>query len=295
MFWESVCRQNFKLLKKYYMTQKNIKLVTLLAAILATSAALMQQTKITIKGSDTMVILAQRWAEIYMKNHPSAAIQVTGGGSGVGIAALINGTTDIATSSRPIKPAEVEKLKARYNTLGVQIPCAKDGITIYLHESNRVKELTLKQLSDIFQGKITNWKQVGGDDASIKLYGRENSSGTYAFFRDEVVKGDYASSCQTLPGTAAVVNAVKKDKYGIGYGGAAYAAGVKHCMVKKDEKSPGSLPTPESIAKNEYPITRYLYLYMRNRPTGESKKFVDWILGPEGQKIITEVGYFPVK
>lgn len=277
------------------MTQKNIKLVTLLAAILATSAALMQQTKITIKGSDTMVILAQRWAEIYMKNHPSAAIQVTGGGSGVGIAALINGTTDIATSSRPIKPAEVEKLKARYNTLGVQIPCAKDGITIYLHESNRVKELTLKQLSDIFQGKITNWKQVGGDDASIKLYGRENSSGTYAFFRDEVVKGDYASSCQTLPGTAAVVNAVKKDKYGIGYGGAAYAAGVKHCMVKKDEKSPGSLPTPESIAKNEYPITRYLYLYMRNRPTGESKKFVDWILGPEGQKIITEVGYFPVK
>jgi phosphate transport system substrate-binding protein len=269
--------------------------VLLLAAVFIAGTAFMQQTKITIKGSDTMVILAQRWAEIYMQKNTNAAIQVTGGGSGVGIAALINGTTDIATSSRPIKQSEVEKLKARYNTLGVQIPCAKDGITVFLHESNKVKELSLKQLSDIYQAKITNWKQVGGDDASIKLYGRENSSGTYAFFKDEVIKGDYAASCQTLPGTAAVVNAVKKDKYGIGYGGAAYAEGVKHCMVKKDDKSAGIMPTTETIAKNQYPITRYLYLYMRNRPTGETKKFIDWILSPDGQKIITEVGYFPVK
>ena len=109
---------------------------------------------------------------------------------------------------------------------------------------------------------------MGGEDAPIKLYGRENSSGTYVFFKEEVVKGDYAASCQTLPGTAAVVNAVKKDKYGIGYGGAAYAAGVKHCKVKKDDKSAGILPTAENIAKNQYPITRYLYMYLRNRPTG---------------------------
>lgn len=277
------------------MKKNRILLAIVLITVLITGAAFMQQTKITVKGSDTMVILAQRWAEIYMKKYPAVVIQVTGGGSGVGIAALINGTTDIASSSRPIKPAEVEKLKARYNTLGVQIPCAKDGITIYLNESNKVKELTLKQLSDIYQAKITNWNQLGGDDAAIELYGRENSSGTYVFFKDEVVKGDYAAGCQTLPGTAAVVNAVKKDKYGIGYGGAAYAAGVKHCLVKKDDKSPGFLPTPETIAKNQYPITRYLYLYMRNRPAGETKKYIDWILGAEGQKIITEVGYFPVK
>lgn len=277
------------------MKKNRISLAILLITVLLTGAAFMQQTKITVKGSDTMVILAQRWAEIYMKKNPAVSIQVTGGGSGVGIAALINGTTDIATSSRPIKSTEVEKLKERYNTLGVQIPCAKDGITIFLNESNKVKELTLKQLSDIYQAKITNWKQVGGEDAPIKLYGRENSSGTYSFFKDEVIKGDYAASCQTLPGTAAVVNAVKKDKYGIGYGGAAYAAGVKHSLVKKDDKTPGSLPTAENIAKNVYPITRYLYLYMRNKPTGETKKYVDWILGPEGQKIITEVGYFPVK
>ena len=242
-----------------------------------------------------MVILAQRWAENYMKNNPAATIQVTGGGSGVGIAALINGTTDMANSSRPIKSTEIEKLKARYNTLGVEVPCAKDGITIFLHESNKVNELTLKQLSDIYQARITNWKQLGGEDAPIILYGRENSSGTYVFFKDEVIKGDYAASCQTLPGTAAVVNAVKKDKYGIGYGGAAYAAGIKHCKVKKDDKTPGMEPTVETIAKNQYPITRYLYIYLRNKPTGELKKFVDWILSAEGQKVVTEVGYFPVR
>lgn len=277
------------------MKKNRVLVAILMVTALITSAAFVQQTKITVKGSDTMVILAQRWAEIYMKQNPETSIQVTGGGSGVGLAALINGTTDIATSSRPIKSTEVEKLKARYNTLGVEIPCAKDGITIFLNESNKVKELTLKQLSDIYQARVTNWKQVGGEDAPIKLYGRENSSGTYAFFKDEVIKGDYASTCQTLPGTGAVVNAVKKDKYGIGYGGAAYAVGVKHCMVKKDDKSAGILPTTETIAKNQYPITRYLYLYLRNRPTGDIKKYVDWILSPEAQKIITEVGYFPVK
>lgn len=275
---------------------KNIKTTTIIIAALAlVGFAFMQQAKITLKGSDTMVILAQRWAEIYMKQNPSVNIQVTGGGSGVGIAALINGTTDIAASSRPIKSTEVQKLKDRYNTLGVEIPCAKDGITVFLNESNKVKALSIKQLSDIYQGKITNWKQLGGDDASIRLYGRENSSGTYAFFKDEVVKGDYAAGTQTLPGTAAVVNAVKKDKYGIGYGGAAYAAGVKHCAVKKDDKTPAVMPTTENIAKNQYPITRYLYLYMRNKPTGETKKYIDWILSPDGQKIISEVGYFPVR
>jgi len=277
------------------MKKKRVLAAMIMSAVLITGAAFMQQSKITVKGSDTMVILAQRWAEIYMKQHPEISIQVTGGGSGVGIAALINGTTDIANSSRPVKSTEVEKLKARYNTLGVEIPCAKDGITIYLNEVNRVKELSLKQLSDIYQAKVTNWKQVGGEDAPIKLYGRENSSGTYAFFKEEVIKGDYASSCQTLPGTGAVVNAVKKDKYGIGYGGAAYAQGVKHCLVKKDEKSAGILPTTENIANNQYPITRYLYIYLRNRPTGDLKKYIDWILSPEAQKVITEVGYFPVR
>jgi phosphate transport system substrate-binding protein len=275
---------------------KNFKLIPamLVVAIMATATGF-SQAKITVKGSDTMVILAQKWAELYMKSNPTAEIQVTGGGSGVGITALINGTTDICNSSRPMKQTEIEKLKARYNTLGVQIPCAKDGITVYLNESNKIEELTIKQLSDIYQGKTKNWKDVGGNDAPITVYGRENSSGTYVYFRDEVVKGDYAASVQTLPGTAAVVNAVKKDINGIGYGGAAYAVGIKHAKVKKDDKSTAYLPTAESIKKGEYPITRFLYMYLRNRPTGETKKFIDWILSAEGQMVATEVGYFPAK
>jgi phosphate transport system substrate-binding protein len=277
------------------MKRNSIITAVILTAVLAVTAAFMAPAKITVKGSDTMVILAQRWAETYMKSNPDISVQVTGGGSGVGIAALINGTTDIANSSRPIKQSEMEKVKSRYNTLPVEIPCAKDGITVFLNEGNKVEQLTIKQLSDIYTGKITNWKQVGGEDQEIKLYGRENSSGTYVYFKDFVVKGDYAASCQTLPGTAAVVNAVKKDKYGIGYGGAAYAEGVKHCSVSKDDKSPAYKATAETVASNQYPITRYLYMYLRNRPTGDLKKYIDWILSPDGQKLVTDIGYFPVK
>jgi phosphate transport system substrate-binding protein len=278
---------------------KKMKNVSVLAGIIMIAiigfAFMPAPKKITVKGSDTMVILAQKWAEVYMKTNPEVVIQVTGGGSGTGISALINGSTDICNSSRPLKRSEMDKLKERYNTMGIEIPCAKDGITIFLHESNPVKELSIKQLSDIFSGRVTNWKQVGGPDAGIKLYGRENSSGTYVFFKDEVVKTDYASSCQTLPGTAAVVNAVKNDKYGIGYGGAAYAVGVKHCSIKKDDSSAAYVPTPETIKDGTYPITRYLYMYLTNKPTGEIKKYIDWILSPAGQSIVTELGYFPVK
>jgi phosphate transport system substrate-binding protein len=267
--------------------------VILLAVI--TFAFMPASKKITIKGSDTMVILAQKWAEVYMKSHPEVTLQVTGGGSGTGISALINGATDICNASRPMKQSEIDKLKERYGSLGVEIKCAKDGITVYLNESNPVKELTIKQLSGIYTGKIKNWKEVGGPDEAIKLYGRENSSGTYVFFQENVVKGDYAASCQTLPGTAAVVNAVKNDKYGIGYGGAAYAKGVKDCLVKKDDKTPGYAATAETIKNGTYPVSRYLYMYLRNRPTGELKAYIDWVLGPEGQKLVVEQGYFPVR
>jgi phosphate transport system substrate-binding protein len=276
-----------------------MKKIKILAAVLLTTmvafAFMPAPKKITVKGSDTMVILAQKWAEAYMKTHPEVAIQVTGGGSGTGIAALINGSTDICDASRPLKSSEIEKIKQRYNSPGVEIPCAKDGITIFLNSQNPVKELSIQQLSGIFQGKIKNWKEVGGPDAPITLYGRENSSGTYVFFKDNVVKGDYAASCNTLPGTAAVVNAVKKDKFGIGYGGAAYAEGVKHCAVKKDASSPAYVATAETVKNKQYPISRDLYMYTANRPTGDIKKYIDWILSPEGQKYVTEIGYFPVK
>ena len=277
------------------MKTRKFKVAAILLIVMTIGFSFTSLEKITVKGSDTMVILSQRWAEVYMQKHPEATIQVTGGGSGVGIAALINGSTDIANSSRPMKSTEVDKLKQRYNTLGVEIPCAKDGISIYINKTNPVSELTVEQIGKIFAGRITNWKELGGPDATIKLYGRESSSGTFSYFKDNVVKTDYSPSCQTLPGTAAIVNAVKKDKFGVGYGGAAYAEGVKDCKVKKDAKSPAYAPTAATIKDKTYPISRYLYMYLKSRPTGQTKAFIDWILSPEGQKIITEVGYFPVK
>lgn len=251
---------------------------------------------ITVKGSDTMVILAQRWAEMYMSKNPGTTVQVTGGGSGTGISALINGTTDICNSSRPMKKTEKEKLKQRYNTLGVEIKAAKDGLAVYVHETLPVSELTLAQIKAIYTGRITNWKDVGGQDAKIILYGRENNSGTYVYFKDNVLEGqDYSATMQSLPGTAAVVNAVGKDKNGIGFGGAAYGKGIKFLKVKKDEKTPGYEPTAENVKTGDYPVTRYLYLYTRSKPTGVMKEYIDWILSPEGQSTVTKVGYFPVR
>lgn len=277
------------------MYKTKLKLAVALAIIAVVGFSFTMATKITVKGSDTMVILSQKWAELYMKKNPGTTIQVTGGGSGVGIAALINGSTDIANSSRPIKPAELEKIKAKYNKSSIQIACAKDGLSVFLNKANPVNELSIEQLGAIFSGKITNWKQVGGPDAKIQLYGRESSSGTFEFFKEHVVKSDFAPTCQTLPGTAAIINAVKKDKFGIGYGGAAYAEGVKDCKVKKDANSKGVLPTAATIKNKTYPISRYLFMYLKEKPTGETKKFIDWILSAEGQKVIVEVGYYPVK
>lgn len=255
-----------------------------------------QKQSITVKGSDTMVILAQRWAEVYMAKHPDAVIQVTGGGSGTGISALINGTTDICNASRPMKSSEKEKLKDRYNSLGVEIKSAKDGLSIYLNEANPVKELSLGQIKGIYTGNITNWKEVGGKNAKIIVYGRENNSGTYVFLKDNVLEGaDYTSSMQSLPGTASVVNAVAKDENGIGYGGDAYAKGIKIAGVKKNANSSAVYPNDETVKNNSYPITRYLYMYVKKKPTGALKEYIDWILSPEGQTIVKKVGYFPVK
>lgn len=272
-----------------------MKRTIFLLSLLASSAALAQKP-ITIKGSDTMVIMNARLAEAFMAKNPGAVLQVTGGGSGVGIAALINGTTDVAAASRPIKTGETDKLKARFATLGFSYPIARDGLSIYVHESNPVKELTMAQIKDLYTGRITNWSQVGGRNAPVILYSRENSSGTYTYFKDNVLMGaDYSPRAQTLQGTAAVVNAVANDPNGIGYGGAAFAKGIHFAAVKKDTRSPAVLPSLETVRSGQYPITRFLYLYTRTRPSGVLKNFLDWSVGPEGQAIVTQVGYFPVK
>lgn len=266
------------------------------AALAALALPLFAAKPVTIKGSDTMVIMNARLAEAFMTKNPGTFVQVTGGGSGVGIAALINGTTDIAASSRPIKTSETDKLKQRFATTGFAYPIARDGLSVYLHVSNPVKELTLAQIRSIYTGALTNWNQVGGKDAPIVLYSRENSSGTYTYFKDNVLLGkDFSPRAQTLQGTAAVVNAVSKDPNGIGYGGAAYAKGIRYAAVKKDDKSPGIVPSLETVRNGQYPISRFLYLYTRTKPAKEMKTFLDWAIGPEGQEIVSKVGYFPVK
>jgi len=251
---------------------------------------------ITIKGSDTMVILGQRWAEEYMKRNPRVIIQVTGGGSGTGIAALINGGTDICQSSRPMKEDEKKILFTRRKKEVKEIPVAIDAISIYVHKDNPVKILTLQTIKEIFTGKIVNWKTFGWEDRKIVVYSRENNSGTYLYFKEHVLNDEnFASDVQTLPGTAAVVNAVSKDLYSIGYGGIAYGKGIKFLKVKKDEKSLAVEPIPENVYKRVYPISRKLYFYTAGDPEGETRNFIDWVLSSEGQKICEVVGYFPLR
>lgn len=281
----------FSRLYSAFSTRHSGLLLTLIMAL-----PLFAAKPITIKGSDTMVIMNARLAEAFMAANPGTQLQVTGGGSGVGIAALINGTTDVAAASRPIKASEVDKLKARFATTGNAYPIARDGLAVYLNERNPVRELSLAQLRDIYTGRITNWKEVGGNDAQIILYSRENSSGTYTYFKDNVLMGkDYSPRAQTLQGTAAVVNAVANDLNGIGYGGAAYAKGIRFAAVRKDAKSPAYTPSMETVRGGQYPISRYLYLYTRTKPNADLKKFIDWALGAQGQELVTKVGYYPVK
>lgn len=268
-----------------------------------------EQTVISIKGSDTMVNLAQKWAEVYMQNNPDISIQVTGGGSGTGVAALLNGTTDLANSSRELKSSELETAQQKGVT-PVTYEVALDGIAVIVHPDNPIDDLTVDQLSDIFSGKITNWKQLGGPDMMITLYGRENSSGTYEFFKEHVLgkdesgkQIDYSPSTQVLQGTAALGEAVARDNKGIGYGGVGYFAlreDVKILHIKENENSPAISPAEngkvnyEMIWNGDYSISRYLYCFTNGEATGELKNFVDFIVSPEGQKIVETMEYIPL-
>ena len=248
---------------------------------------------ITIRGSDTMVILGQRFAEEYMKTHPEVVIQVNGGGSGTGIAALINGTVDLAQSSRPMKDKEKQDVQTKRNTTLNETPVALDALAVFVHQSNAVKELTLQQIGQIYTGKVTNWSQVGGKSAPIVLYGRENSSGTYEYFKEHVLdKADFAPRTQTLQGTAAVINAVGRDANGIGYGGIAYAKDVRAVGVKANAGAAAVEPKEENVKNGTYPISRKLFFYWV--PSEDIQKFVEWTTAAEGQAVVNQVGYFPL-
>lgn len=280
------------------MDKKNIGLLktALILACLAMSVSWgFAKETISIKGSDTLVILGQRWAEVYMKKNPGVQVQVTGGGTGTGIAALINGTTDICEASRPMKDKEKADLKLKRNSIANEIPVALDGISLFVHAKNPIKSLTLAQIRDIYTGEITNWNQLGGPNAKIVLYGRENNSGTYAYFKEHVLQDDdFVPQTQTLPGTAAIINAVARDPKGIGYGGIAYAKGVRAVSVSKDAKSPAYAPNEANVESGVYPISRYLFWYTAGTPKPSIQKLINWVQTSEGQAIVKNVGYYPL-
>jgi phosphate transport system substrate-binding protein len=274
-----------------------LALLGALAGALATAGlAKADEAPITVKGSDTMVVLGQRWAEEYMGKHKGTTIQVTGGGSGTGISALINGTTDICEASRAMKDPEKKQVADKNGAPPIETVVAKDGLSVYVNDSNAVAELSMAQLKDIYTGKVTDWKDVGGAPGKIIPYSRENSSGTYVFFKEHVLaNADYTPRAQAMPGTAAVVNAVARDKAAIGYGGAAYAKGIKVVKIKKEATGAGVAPSDATIKDGTYPLSRPLFFYTGPKVSAPIKAFVSWVLSPEGQAIVVKVGYFPIK
>jgi len=269
--------------------------VLALAAITSCGPRTGEQS-LTIKGSDTMVQLGQQWAETYMAARPEVVIQVTGGGSGTGIAALINGSTDIAQASRDMREEEIREALAQRGAEVHETPVALDALAVYVHNDNPVRSLTMAEISAIFRGEITHWSQVGGPDRAIVLYGRENSSGTYAFFREHVMDdADFAPVYQALPGTAAVINAVSQDPAGVGYGGIGYVEGVSTLSIRPASGGEPIEPNLDNVLTNRYPLSRSLYFYTVGEPEGLMAEFLDWVLGPEGQEIVTDVGYYPLR
>ena len=272
----------------------NARIIALMVAGFAATSSF--AGTITAKGSDTLVILAQKWAEVYMGKNPDTKIQVTGGGTGTGFAALQNKTTDLCNASRKIKAKEITACVEAFGKRPTEYKVALDGLSIYVHESNKIPSLSLEELEGIFTGQIKNWKEVGGEDAPIVVYSRENSSGTYEFFKEHVLKGkDFAASAQTMPGTAAVLQGIAKDKNAIGYGGAAYGAGARHIKVSATKGGEAVEPTEENVVKGTYPIWRHLFIYVNPAlDKGEVAAYLKWIRGDEGQKLVKDVGYYPL-
>ncbi len=257
------------------------------------------QKAISVKGSDTMVHLTSSWAEQFMGRYPGTQVSVTGGGSGTGIAALLNGTTDICASSREIQGKEKE-LAAQKKIDLVEHAVARDGLAIIVNPANPVAELSLEQIRKIFTGEFANWKDVGGPDLPIIVLSRESSSGTFVFFQEFVLnKADYTPKARLLAGTSALVQSVAADQGAIAYVGLAFAldakATVKMLPVKSADGAPAVLPSDETVRAGKYPVARPLYLYTNGSSSPEVKAFIDFCLSDAGQKIVTETGYISAK
>jgi len=253
------------------------------------------------KGSDTLVNLALAWAETYMAGHPEVRISVTGGGSGTGIAAMINGTVDIANASRGMKAEEIDAAEAN-GISPVEFVVARDAIAVVVHPSNPVDGLTLQQISDIYVRKITNWSQVGGEDRPIVLLSRESNSGTYVYFLENVIRmGDkesellFSPDTLLMPSSEGISAEVRQNPNAIGYDGLGYVTpDQKMLVVARDEGGPYVLPSVETVNDGSYPISRPLYMYTAGEPTGDVRAYMDWLLS-DGQPLVSELGFVPLE
>lgn len=250
-----------------------------------------------IKGSDTLINLVQRLAEVYMEENPGQYIAVTGGGSGTGVAAIINKKCDIANASRLMKSKEVE----RATQAGVdvnRVVIAMDGLSVIVHPDNPITQLTVEEIGSIFKGDVKNWSEVGGDNMPITLYGRQSNSGTFVFFRDAVLKGDYSSGMNRMNGNAQIVEGIKNDKSAIGYVGVGYvkeATGLT--VLKVAARADAEYASPLNswdVKSGKYPISRPLNQYINGKAKGDVKAFLEYELSEAGQKVVEEEGFFPI-
>ena len=274
-----------------------IVVILLLAIFFASGGS--TRTKIKQKGSDTMLEIAQIWAEEYVKVNDNVTLSISGGGSGTGIAQMINGQIDIADASRPIKEYEIAIAQTQ-GIVPVEFRTCLDGIAVITNNNINISEISFIQLRGIYNGTIKNWNELGGPNLKITVYGRQSNSGTYVFFQENVLDNDdYRTDMQPLNGNSQIVDAVAGDDEGIGYVGVAYAENraseLNILKVKEDENASAFLPTMKNIATGDYPISRYLYIYTNDNPTGEIAQYVRWILDESGgQKVAEDLGFIPL-
>lgn len=254
------------------------------------------------KGSDTIVNLALAWAEKYQGDHPDIRISVTGGGSGTGIASLINGTVGIANASRQIKAEEIEQAQSN-GVEPVEHIIARDAIAVIVNPNNPVNKLTLQQISNIYSGKLVNWKEVGGDDRPIVRLSRETNSGTHVYFLETVLrlgskedKTLFSTDTLLLPSSQGIIEEVRQNPNAIGYDGLGYVPDdLKMIAIAEEAGGAYVLPSVETVNDKSYAIARDLYMYTNGAPEGILKEYLDWILSPEAQLIVAELGFVPVK
>jgi phosphate transport system substrate-binding protein len=253
-------------------------------------------------GSDTLVNLALAWAERYQQSRPNIRISVTGGGSGTGLAALINGTTDIANASRAITDDEIKQAKAKGEN-PKQFVVSRDAIAVMVNPSNPISKLTLKQISRIYKGETNNWSELGGENRPIVRLSRDSNSGTHVYFLGAVIrlgsttdKSIFSEDTLLLPSSEGIIAELKDNPNAIGYDGLGYVTpDVKVIAIATDISGPYVLPSVATVNDNTYPISRDLYMYTNGEPSGALKDYLDWIYTPEAQKIVGDLGFVPIK